>query len=128
MCMGGGGGRATITEPNYAMYDSMFQQQKAAIDAQMNGSIQNLQAQVNDAVRQQQTALQDNLKLQESIAANTHGQAARLAELMGPPPPEKSAAPPVTGKTKKAPGKNGLRIDQTTASSQAIGTGLNITN
>ena len=29
MCMGGGGGRATITEPNYAMYDSMFQQQKA---------------------------------------------------------------------------------------------------
>jgi hypothetical protein len=128
MCMGGGGGgRATITEPNYAMYDSMFQQQKAVIDAQINGPIQLMQAQLNDAVKQQQSTLQENLKLQETIAANTQGQAQRLASLMGPPPPEKSAAAPVTGKTKKAPGKSGLRIDQSTASSQAAGTGLNIT-
>ena len=126
MCMGGGGGRATINEPNYAMYDSMFQQQKAAIDAQINGPIQLMQAQLNDAVKQQQATLQENLKLQESMAANTNGQAARLAQLMGPPPPEKSAAAPVVGKNKKAAGKSGLRIDQSTASSQAAGTGLNI--
>ena len=124
--MGGGGGRATIREPNYAMYDSMFQQQRAAIDAQINGPIQLLQNQLNDAVKQQQTTLQENLKLQESIAANTNGQAARLAQLMGPPPPEKTAAAPVVGKNKKAAGKSGLRIDQSTASSQAAGTGLNI--
>jgi hypothetical protein len=124
--MGGGGGRATITEPNYAMYDSMFQQQRAAIDAQINGPIQLMQAQLNDAVKQQQSTLQENLKLQESIAANTNGQAARLAQLMGPPPPEKTADAPVVGKNKKAAGKSGLRIDQSTASSQAAGTGLNI--
>jgi hypothetical protein len=108
------------------MYDSMFQQQRAAIDAQINGPIQLLQNQLNDAVKQQQTTLQENLKLQESIAANTNGQAARLAQLMGPPPPEKTAAAPVVGKNKKAAGKSGLRIDQSTASSQAAGTGLNI--
>jgi len=108
------------------MYDSMFQQQKAVIDAQINGPIQLMQAQLNDAVKQQQSTLQENLKLQESIAANTNGQAARLAQLMGPPPPEKSAAAPVVGKSKKAAGKSGLRIDQSTAQSQAAGTGLNI--
>lgn len=127
MCMGGGGGKATITEPNYAKYDSMFAQQKAVIDSQTNGPIQRIQAQLNDSVRQQQSALQENLKLQESVAANTQGQAARLATLMGPPPPEKTATAPTTGKSKKLGGKTGLRIDQSTASSIAAGTGLNIT-
>jgi len=128
MCMGGGGGgRATIVEPDYSRYDAMFNQQKAAIDAQMNGPIQGLQSQLDASLRKQQTLLTDNLSLQESLANNTQAQAQRLATLMGPPPPEKTASAPTTGKGRKAAGKSLLRIDQSTAQSQAVGTGLNIT-
>ena len=39
MCMGGGGA-ATITQPDYTAYNQQFELQKSAIEQQMNNSTQ----------------------------------------------------------------------------------------
>ena len=49
MCMGGGGNRATITQPDYNAYNQQFQLQKDAINAQMNNSTALLQQQLQSA-------------------------------------------------------------------------------
>lgn len=127
MCFGGGS-RATITKPDYNAYDKQFELQKDAIQTSMSNELklkqQELQTSLSDKADIQR-ALNEQIRIQ---AENTNAQAMRLAQVIGPPPPEKSAQAPVIGSKRKKLGKQGLRIRRGVApTSSASGAGLNIT-
>jgi hypothetical protein len=126
----GGGSPATITVPDYGAYNNQFNLQKSAIEQSMSGANQQMQQKLNAAIAEQQGALTKEVDQKKLLAENTSAQAARLAQLMGPPPPEKTAQAPVIGTSRgqsSVKGKAGLRIDRATATSSAPGAGLNIT-
>lgn len=59
-------------------------------------------------------------------------QAMRMSALMGPPPPEKPAQPPLTGRDREESpnrrrGRSSLRVDRVAPTSSGSGTGLSIT-
>jgi hypothetical protein len=131
MC--GGGSPATITQPDYEAYDRQFERQQAAISrmtAKNEGSIQRMQMKLNRKVVAKQETLTALADQKKTLAENTSAQAMRLAALMGPPPPEKSASAPVVGRLRGAEtkkGKSALRIGLDSSSRMSQGTGLNIT-
>lgn len=134
MCFGGGGSRATITMPDTSAYDRQFQLQKSAIESQMNSSMTLMQQQLQGSLRKKEDLLSQIKEAKVESATKQEAvneQAARMAALIGPPPPEKTAEAPVTGardrglSTKK--GKSALRISRTVATSNGQGSGLNIT-
>lgn len=129
MCMGGGG-RATITQPDYNQYNKQFDLQKAAIEQSMNGQANLMQASLNAAIRNQQAAYEQSAEVKKQLAETTSAQATRMAALIGTPPPEKSAEAPSVGRnrgTVTSKGKGALRIERRTATSAGQGAGLNIT-
>ena len=134
MCMGGGGNRATITQPDYSAYNQQFELQKAAIDQQMSNSSMLMQQQLNSSLRKQSFLREEIRDAKVAKAENTdrlEEQAQRLSVLMGTPPPEPNAQAPEIGvrdrdiSTRK--GKSSMRIGRKTAKGSAKGTGLNIT-
>ena len=134
MCMGGGGNRATITQPDYSAYNQQFELQKAAIDQQMSNSSMLMQQQLNSSLRKQSFLREEIRDAKVAKAENTdrlEEQAQRLSVLMGTPPPEPNAQAPEIGvrdrdiSTRR--GKSSMRIGRKTAKGSAKGTGLNIT-
>ena len=129
MCSGGKA--ATITMPDTGAYDRMANMQIAAMQQQQQGAASLKQAELNQAIRAQEGVLTELRDFSIQRANDTAANAARLAALIGTPPPEKSAKAPVVGSDRagasRPKGKAGLRIDRPTANSQASGTGLNIT-
>lgn len=127
MCFGGGS-RATITKPDYNAYDKQFELQKEAIQSSMNNDLRLMQQELQTSLSDKadiQRQLNEQIKIQ---AENTNAQAMRLAQVIGPPPPEKSAQAPVIGSKRKKLGKERLRIRRrSTPTSAASGAGLNIT-
>ena len=129
MCFGGGGSPATIYAPDYSAYDREFALQKASIEQSMSSNSQLMQTQLNAALRQQGQVKEDSVALQRQLAENSSAQAMRMAQLIGTPPPEKTAdAPVVAGNRNPATnkGKSALRIERQTATSSGAGSGLNI--
>lgn len=136
MC-GGGGSPATITMPDYSAFNQQFELQKSVIDQGMNSGAQQLQQQLVASSKEQQKLLQQELELKKANAedagkaqSKVDAQAMRMAALIGPPPPEKSATAPVVAsergmQTKK--GKSALRIGLDSTSRMGQGAGLNIT-
>ena len=134
MCMGGGGNRATITQPDYSAYNQQFELQKAAIDQQMSNSSLLMQNQLQSSLRKQNAVRSEIAEARVVKADNQKAlqeEAKRLSVLMGPPPPEPTAQAPEVGtrdrdiQTRK--GKSSMRIGRKTAKGSAKGTGLNIT-
>ena len=127
MCFGGGS-RATITKPDYNAYDKQFELQKEAIQSSMDASLRTKQQELQASLGEKadiQRQLNEQIRIQ---AENTNAQAMRLAQVIGPPPPEKSAQAPVIGSKRKKLGKERLRIRRgVTPTSSASGAGLNIT-
>lgn len=125
------GQAATITMPDTGAYDRMADMQIAAMQQQQQGAAALKQAELNQAIRAQEGALTELRDFNTQRANDTAANAARLAALIGTPPPEKSAKAPVVGSDRagmaKPKGRAGLRIDRATPASQASGTGLNIT-
>ena len=127
MCFGGGS-RATITKPDYNAYDKQFHLQKEAIQTSMSNELKLKQQEL-------QTSLSDKADIQRKLneqiriqAENTNAQAMRLAQVIGPPPPEKSAQAPVIGSKRKKLGTERLRIRRAQSpTASASGAGLNIT-
>lgn len=74
-----------------------------------------------------------DLKLElASNQAALSEQAMQMSALMGPPPPEPSAKPPLVGRDRedtsaRRRGRSGLRVDRMTTSGSAPGAGLSIT-
>jgi|TARA_R100000482_G_C5099393_1_gene134874 small-conductance mechanosensitive channel len=128
MCFGGGGSRATITKPDYNAYDKQFELQKEAIANSMDSDLRLKQQELQTALGDKadvQRQLNEQIRIQ---AENTNAQAMRLAQVIGPPPPEKTATAPVIGSKRKKLGKERLRIRRSTSpTASASGAGLNIT-
>jgi hypothetical protein len=130
MCFGGGGSAATITKPDYNAYDKQFQLQKDAIERSMEGNTRLVQQQLNTALKKKQSTLDQLTNTQRQLAENTNAQAMRLAQVIGPPPPEKHAQAPVIGakaRGLRGKGKGGLRIGRATATKGGKGSGAQLT-
>jgi len=132
MCFGGGGSPATITMPDTGAYDRMAQLQLDAMQRVQDGAAKLKQGELNQALTVQQGVAAQLRDITTQRANDTAANAARLAALLGAPPPEKTAQAPVLGSDRaersRPAGKRGLRIDRSTAGSSAAGTGLNITS
>lgn len=130
MCFGGGGSPATITVPDTGAYDRLAQMQMDAMRQAQDGAIKVKQGELNQAVSDQQAVLAQLRDVKTARANETAADAARMAALIGAPPPEKTAKAPKVGSdrtaTARPAGKRGLRIDQTAPASSTPGTGLNI--
>ena len=134
MCFGGGGGRAaTIYEPNTGAYDQMLATQRSAIENTMNNGMMQAQQSLQAAIQNQQNEYRRIADMKTAMAndqAAVNEQALRMAQLVGPPPPEKSATAPTVGDSDRygvgAEGKKALRIGRG-ASKSGKGAGLNIT-
>lgn len=132
MCSGGGGSRSTIYAPDTRAYDAMASQQLALMQQAQSSDVLTKQGQL-DALVRDRIALQTQEQAVATARANsTTAQAARLAALVGAPPPEKPAAAPVIGSgrtgQKRPTGKQSLRVDRAAATvSVGPGAGLNIT-
>ena len=128
MC--GGGQAATIMQPDYRAYDQQFELQRAAIDRRTNSNMERMQARLNRKLQKQQNLLVESNEAKRQLAENTNAQAMRLAALIGPPPPEKSAEAPSLASSRAVQTKTGkaaLRIERQSAGTSGQGTGLNIT-
>jgi hypothetical protein len=126
----GGGQAATITMPDTGAYDRLGQGQIDAMKSVMESGTQMKQQQLNAATLAQQKVMTDLRDLRTQQANDTSAQAARLAALIGVPPPEKASEAPVVGRnrgTLTSKGKGALRIERAVASSSGQGAGLNIT-
>lgn len=131
MCSGGGS-RSTITMPDTGAYDRMASLQLEAMRRQQDGALSMKQQELNTAIGSQQQVLERLGAVKTQRANETAANAARLAALIGTPPPEKTAKAPVVGSDRKGmsrpKGRKGLRIDRGAAmSGQSAGAGLNIT-
>lgn len=131
MCGGGGGGRATITTPNYRQTNEAMALQLEALRAQRQGGLDVAQMQLNTALREQEQVLSDLASVRTQRANETRANAERLAALLGPPPPEKSASAPRVADNRtgqaRPEGKARLRINRASTIADAPGVGLNIT-
>lgn len=131
MCFGGGGGGATITMPDTRAYDRMANAQLDAMRMAQEGPAKLKQQELNAALDRQQQVLTDLRDLKLQRANETSANAARMAALIGTPPPDKTASAPVIGSDRagmsKPQGKRGMRVDRAVATSAGAGTGLNIT-
>ena len=95
-----------------------------SMDANLRAKQQELQTSLGDKADIQRK-LNEQIRIQ---AENTNAQAMRLAQVIGPPPPEKSAQAPVIGSKRKKLGKERLRIRRAQSpTASASGAGLNIT-
>lgn len=136
MCFGGGGSGGTITMPNTGAYDGMLNAQMAAMRSQFDGQAQQSQAQLDAALRNQTNVLRQLSEARTQRAeeaASVEAEARRLANIVGPPPPEDTAKAPVVGRDRSGysggkKGKQRLRIAlSSSAPAAGVGTGLNIT-
>ena len=132
MCAGGGESRSTIYSPDTRAYDAMASQQLGLMQQAQSSDVLLKQGQLDALVRDRIALQTQEQAVATARANNTTAQAARLAALVGAPPPEKPAAAPVIGSDrtgeKRPTGKAALRIDRAAATVPAgPGAGLNIT-
>ena len=132
MCAGGGGSRSTITMPDTRAHDAMASQQLGLMQQAQSSDVLAKQGQLDALVRNRIALQTQEQAIATTRANNTTGQEARLAALVGAPPPEKPAAAPGIGSDrtgqKRPTGKQALRIDRAAATTAAgPGAGLNIT-
>jgi hypothetical protein len=131
MCAGGGGSRATIYTPDTRAYDALANQQLLLMQQLQDPDVPLKQSQLDALVRDRIDLQTREQEVATRRAANTTAQAARLAALVGAPPPEKPATAPAIGSDrtgeKRPTGKQALRIDRTKAVTAGPGAGLNIT-
>lgn len=129
MCMGGGSA-ATITVPKTESYDAQADLQIAAMQQTQNSTAMLKQGELNQALAAQQQTLKDARDFKIQQAEDTRANAARMANLIGAPPPEKTAQAPVVGRDRdrsqgKVKGRNSLKIRKSKSSAQGQGAGLN---
>jgi hypothetical protein len=126
----GGGSAATITVPKTESYDAQADLQIAAMQQTQNSTAMLKQGELNSALAAQQQTLTDARDFKIQQAEDTRANAARMANLIGAPPPEKTAQAPVVGRDRdrsqgKAKGRNSLKVRKSKSTAQGKGTGLN---
>jgi hypothetical protein len=118
--------------PDTGAYDRLAQMQMDAMRQSQDGAIKVKQGELNQALTAQQESLAQLRDVKTARANDTAANAARMAALIGTPPPDKAAMAPVLGSDRaemsRPAGKRGLRIDRATPTTAGAGTGLNITS
>jgi hypothetical protein len=134
---GGGGGGTTITMPDTGKYDRMYDRQMQMMQMAQSSELTDLQASLTSAQSAQEDLLEKLVDVRTERAENVasvEAEARRMSNIIGAPPPEASAAAPVTGAARtqnkraneRPAGKRGLRIGRQVASTAGSGAGLNI--
>ena len=128
----GGGSAATIEIPDTSAYDSQAELQIAAMQATQNSDAMIKQGELSTALAAQQQLLSDTKDFKIEQAKDVRANAARMANLIGAPPPDKTAQAPVVGRDRdsskgKPKGRNSLKVRKNKSTSQGKGTGLNTT-
>lgn len=105
--------------------------QMSAPDSALALAQMNLQQSDKDLADTLQQVRDLKLDLADNQSALSE-QAMRMSALMGPPPPEESAKPPLTGRDRdespnRRRGRSSLRVDRVTTSGSSSGAGLSIT-
>jgi len=132
MCFGGGGSRSTIVMPDTRAYDRMLSLQLEAMRQQQSRDtlVALGQQQLESALRSEQHVLTAFRDYKQERANEVQMNANRIAALVGPPPPEKSAKPPTVGRdregVRKPRDRDSLRIARAKKITQGKGVGLNI--
>lgn len=129
MCFGGGSA-ATIEMPETSAYDNQADLQIAAMQQTQNSSAMIKQAELKQALASQQQSFTEARDFRIEQANDVRANAARMANLIGAPPPEKTAQAPVVGRDRdrskgKPKGRNSLKVRRKSATTQGKGTGLN---
>ena len=128
--MASGGSAATITIPQTDAYDAQADLQIAAMQQTQNSTAMLKQTELNTALAAQQKVITDTRDFKIEQANDVRANAARMANLIGAPPPEKTAQAPIVGRDRdqsqgKPKGKNSLKIRKSKSTSQGQGAGLN---
>lgn len=127
MCSGGGGGRATIYAPDTGAYGRLAEQQLDLMKRTQDTEILQKQNALDASIRSTNDVLGQLREVSMARANNTSAYAARLAAVIGAPPPDKAAKAPVLGEDRagqaRPKGKRGLRIDKPQAGTLNITTG-----
>jgi hypothetical protein len=102
MCGGGRAKRATIREPDYRAYDQMANMQFQAMRQAQDQNILMQQSNLNQRLSEEAAANAElrDLKVQE--ASNISAESARIAALIGTPPPDRGATAPVLGRDRSS--------------------------
>lgn len=115
MCSGGSPPRATITKPDYSAYNRMAEMQFSAMQKVQDMGLTRTQNELAAALSNKEEKLSTLRDLKVTAANETAANAARLAALMGPPRPEKTAQSPVLAYNRtgmeRAQGKKQVKID-----------------
>lgn len=117
MCAGAP--RSTITAPDTRAYDRMASMQLEAMRSVQGGAVTAKQRELDRVLSLQQQTAQRAERQAVARANDTAANAARLAALIGTPPPEKTAKAPAVGSRRSSAaasvGRRALRIDTTGA-------------
>lgn len=134
MCSGGGGGsQAVIKMPDTSAYNRQADMQLELMRQQQQGDLMVKQLELSQALDRKKEVLTEVRDWKVERANDTAANAARMAALLGPPPPDDTAKAPVVGTDRetrvKSKKRRSLRIDRADRSNpaQASGSGLNIT-
>ena len=126
MC-GGGSPRATIVQPDYGAYNRMADMQMQTMQMAQSPAVLAAQQGVQAAAIQQQQVLSGLAERRTGEANDTSAAAARLAALIGTPPPDKTAAAPVLASNRagmaRPAGRKGLRVDLQPAATGGLNIG-----
>lgn len=127
MC--GGSAPATIYAPDTGAYDALANQQMELMRQQQSGAMTIKQQELNTALAGQQSVGAQLRDVQIQRANDTAANAARLAAILGPPPPDKVAKKPVVSQNRSTSAerqdRESLRIERQVPATSA-GAGLNI--
>jgi len=102
------------------------------MQATQNSDAMIKQGELSTALAAQQQLLSDTKDFKIEQAKDVRANAARMANLIGAPPPDKTAQAPVVGRDRdsskgKPKGRNSLKVRKNKSTSQGKGTGLNTT-
>lgn len=114
MCGGGGGSRATITQPDYKAMNGINQRMFDAMNEAQDNPITEMQGDLNNRLSRLNTKTE---KLRDAKVANAKvvsAEEARITAMIGTPPPAEAAKAPVLGDsrtrvTKSGRGRTGMR-------------------
>lgn len=126
MCGGGGGGR--IIEPDYGAATRGLDLQLQAMRSQQSDAVLMAQQSLSAVLGQQQGVLGQLAEIKTLRANETDANARRMADLLGAPPPEKSAEAPRVASNRpgaQTVGRGDLRINRRRTTGP--GAGLNLT-
>lgn len=107
MCGGGGRSRAKITEPDYKAYNRMADMQFRAMQKAQDPKVLRMQGKLNQALSAERDIGEQLRDATIAEADRVSADAARIAAMIGTPPPAKTATSPALGANREGVSRGG---------------------